>query len=134
MARAAKHSTNYINTFISAADDCHVSQGTAPPEKPTIARLQYDLLMAKPSQLTSDDVLYEVYSQRNESPVSREEFFTRPMACLRASPLAKSYGWGFHFDANGVVTLIDSGSPEYRQAQQDKKLSQTKAMNSKRAK
>lgn len=133
MARAAKHSTNYVNTFISAADDCHVSQGTAPPEKPTIARLQYDLLMAKPGQLTSDDVLYEVYCQRNESPVSREEFFTRPMACLRASPLAKSYGWGFQFDSEGRVTLLSCDSVEYKEAEQDKKLSQVKAMRSKRA-
>jgi hypothetical protein len=42
-----------------------------------------------------------------------EQLFSKPQACLRASPLPKSHGWGVHFDAKGRVAIHAVDSPEY---------------------
>ncbi|MEI7025361.1 DUF6157 family protein [Paenibacillus sp. y28] len=34
------------------------------------------------------------------------EFFSKPKACLRTSPLVKKYGWGLGFDAAGKIALL----------------------------
>lgn len=52
--------------------------------------------------------------------------------CLRASPLAKRYGWGFVFDADGKVALVASDSSEYASHAVDRSLMQLKAMKTKR--
>lgn len=52
--------------------------------------------------------------------------------CLRSSPLAKRYGWGFHYDAEGRVALVPVGSPEYEAFVTDDSLTVVKAMRSKR--
>lgn len=61
------------------------------------------------------------------------EFFARPQACLRASPLPKTYGWGLHFDATGRVALYAVESPEYKRFIEDESISHLKAMRSRRA-
>ncbi|WP_245862193.1 DUF6157 family protein [Georgenia soli] len=45
---------------------------------------------------------------------AREEFFARPQACLRSSPLGKTYGWGTHHDAEGRVALVGVETERYR--------------------
>ncbi|RRO18219.1 hypothetical protein EIL87_08250 [Saccharopolyspora rhizosphaerae] len=126
------HTTNYTATFIAVADDCPVAQGAEPPlrEPPSVARIQYDMLIAAPYQHTSDDVVYESNGRRRG--LSREEFFAKGQPCLRASPLAKRYGWGVHCDAEGRVALVPAGSPEYRKFADDPTLSHVTAMRSKR--
>jgi hypothetical protein len=133
------HSTNYTNTFIEVAEDCKAATGTIPPEKtePTIARMQFELIQTNPYRYTSDDVLFAVYAARNsiapeELEARRAEFFAKGQACLRASPLAKSYGWGIHHDREGKVALYAQGSEEYDQLRADGSLTQLKAMRSSR--
>ena len=59
--------------------------------------------------------------------------FAQPRACLRASPLPKTYGWGLHYDSHGRITLHPVGSPEYVRLSQDSSLTQLRAMRSSRA-
>ncbi len=35
----------------------------------------------------------------------RVELFARSHACMRASPLTKSYGWGAHYDEDGRLAI-----------------------------
>ncbi len=133
------HSTNYTDTFIAVAEDCKAATGTVPPEKPepTVARMQFELIHANPYSYTSDEVLFAVYAARNriapeEQGARRAEFFAKGQACLRASPLAKSYGWGIHHDGEGKVALYDRGSEEYDRLRADASLTQLKAMRSSR--
>ncbi len=132
--------TNYYGTFIAVAPDCPVDSAQVPPAtaKPTVARLQYDLLESKPYQLTSDDLLFEVYAVRrdlaeSDKPAEREAFFAKSQACLRASPLAKRYGWGLHHDADGKVALVPLGTEHYEEMTSDEDLVHKAAMRSSRA-
>jgi hypothetical protein len=63
---------------------------------------------------------------------ARNEFFARPQACLRASPLPKKYGWGFVFDAEGRVALCAMESAEYRRLLGDTGVRVLKALRSAR--
>lgn len=47
--------------------------------------------------------------------------------------LAKTFGWGFHFDSDGRITLYAVDSPEYRRLSSDPELSQLRAMRSRRS-
>src|SRR5687768_16505488 len=106
------HTTNYNNTFIEIAADCPAITGEMPPVKASksVANLQFDMVYENPYKYTSDDVLFEVYAERNEIPKSerkhaREVFFSKGQPCFRASPLTKRYGWGVHNDANGKMAI-----------------------------
>lgn len=131
------HSTNYTDTFIEVAEDCRAATGTAPPEKPepTIARRQYELIAGSPYQYTSDDLLFAVYAERHgvgpaDLEARRGAFFSRGQACLRASPLAKTYGWGIHYDSAGKVAIYARGSADYDRLKADPSIKQLKAMKS----
>lgn len=63
----------------------------------------------------------------------RQEYFSRPRACLRASPLPKTFGWGLHYDADGRITLHAVNSPQYAQLARDASLTQLRAMRTSRA-
>ena len=103
------HTTNYQDTFIEAAEDCPALAGEIPPSKAenmTIADIQFLILSKHPYKYTSDDVLFQVYAERNELTKSeykaaREQFFSKGQPCLRCSPLTKRYGWGIHCDSKG---------------------------------
>ncbi len=133
--------TNYASTFIQVADDCPVTEAEVPRAKAgkaTVASLQYDLLAAKPYELTSDDLLFEVHATRrgvtdSDREQARNAFFAKSQACLRASPLGKRYGWGLHHDEHGRVALVGLGTEEYARLAKDDTLKQLKAMRSKRA-
>jgi hypothetical protein len=62
----------------------------------------------------------------------REEFFARPKPCLRTSPLAKRYGWGFLFDPEGRVKLCSMESDEYRSVLESGEVKVLKAMASRK--
>jgi hypothetical protein len=116
---------NYVDTFIVAAEDCPASTGIVPPtkaEKKTVANIQYELLAGHPYKYTQEDVLFETFVRHKGIPAGelkargkamREEFFAKDQPCLRTSPLARTYGWGFHFDPKGKVALYPKGSAEY---------------------
>ena len=133
------HTTNYANTFIEVADDCKAAEGAPPPEKQakTIARMQYELVQANPYYYTSDDVLFAIYAERGgvgeaEREFKRAEFFSKGQPCLRSSPLAKTYGWGIHFDGAGKIALYPRGSEDYERLRGDGSLKHLKAMRSAR--
>ena len=140
-------STGYVNTFIAVADDCPVTRGLVPTArgpKKTVAMLQYDLLAGNPHQLTQDDVLFTTWLKQRELAdddvgsdldALRQNFFSVPKACLRASPLPKTHGWGLRFDDQGRVALCAMDSPAYQDAVMGRLpgITVVKAMRSRRA-
>lgn len=129
------HTTNYIDAFISVAEDCPGDAAVIPPERaaPTAARLQYDLLVTHPYRYTSDELLLAVGEARNpdtpeEAGARRAAFFAKGQPCLRTSPLARRYGWGIHHDGEGRVALFPRESEEYRRLDGDAGLKQVRAM------
>jgi hypothetical protein len=130
------HTTNYINTFIEIADDCPATRGEIPPAKGdsrSVAQIQFDILNKNPYKYTSDDVLFQVYAERNDLTKSelkavREQFFSKGQPCFRASPLTKRYGWGVHNDKNGKIALVGSETAEYKKLSKDKTLKVLKAI------
>lgn len=134
-------STNYRGTLIRVAEDCPVEVAEQPPvseRSPSVAALQYALLSEHPYELSSDDLLFEVYATRQSVPPeeraqAREAFFAKSQACLRASPLGKRYGWGTHHDTEGRVALVPLGSERYQELASDPSVTQLQAMRSKRA-
>src|SRR5262249_43051175 len=114
-----------------------------PPErggKATAASIQYQMLAHSPYVHTQPDVLFESWIGRQdlakpskaERARLREEFFSKPQACLRASPLAKQYGWGLVFDAKGRIALFARESKEYLALLKSEKVTVLKAMRSSR--
>jgi hypothetical protein len=139
------HTTNYQNAFIGVASDCAAEASKVPPNKagaPSVAELQYALIAEHPYELTSDEIMFQVHVQRlglsaKEVAAKRDELwiqlFEKGMACMRASPLTKTYGWGLHFDDAGRVALVAQGSKEYKHLSASKQLKLLAAMRNKRA-
>lgn len=139
------HSTHYTETFITAAADCPASEGRAPAARGdawSAPQWQYELLRAAPYTYTSDALLFEVHVRRlgldaAEVQARRAELwdalFSKPQACLRSSALAKTHGWGFHFDAQGRVALVSAGSAEYERLSSGEGVRVLAAMRNKRA-
>lgn len=134
------HSTNYYNTFIQVAEDCPEACGVTPPAKgdtPTVANLQFDMVVGKPYTYTSDEVFFQVFAQRQDISASEyaeawAQFFSKGQPCFRASPLTKRYGWGVHSDENGKIALFGCETPEYERFSNDPSLKVVKAMKSSR--
>ena len=132
------HTTNYQNTFIQVAADCPAASGEIPQLKgnvKTVANIQYELVSTNPYRFTSDDVLFQVFAERNdvsaiELDKARAQFFSKGQPCFRASPLTKRYGWGIHCNQDGKIALYGCNTPEYRQLSEDKNLKVIKAMRS----
>ncbi|MBC2024650.1 hypothetical protein HCJ73_10370 [Listeria booriae] len=68
----------------------------------------------------------------SEREVEKEAFFAKSQACMRTSPLGKKYGWGLHFNEDGYVKLVAVESDEYQEFANQKDLTITRAMKSKR--
>jgi len=133
------HSTNYVNTFIEIAEDCPVAAAEIPPLKgdnKSVANLQFEMIVEHPYRYTSDEVVFSVYALRNnidsDLEAARAAFFSKGQACLRASPLAKRYGWGIHHNAEGKVAVYPAGSEEYQHFLEDNAVKKVRAMRSKR--
>ena len=131
------HSTNYFNTFIEVAEDTKVSCGTRPPtkDKKSVAEMQYDLIAGNPYSYTSDDIIFQVYADKNdltkaEYEQAREQFFSKGQPCFRTSPLTKTYGFGIHSDSNGKVALCGMETEEYQKFLTNPKIRKLKAMKS----
>jgi Family of unknown function (DUF6157) len=134
---------NYYSTFIAVADDCDAGAGAEPPikAKPTIARIQFEMVMEAPYEFTSEDVIFAASGAGQavadltdeEQSAAKAAYYAKPQACMRTSPLPKQYGWGIHHDEQGRVALFAVGSPEYKRFAGDPELKQLKALRSKRA-
>lgn len=136
----ALHTTNYYSTFIQVSEDSTAHKGEIPPffrGKPTVARLQYELLSDYPYEFTSDDLLFRVHAERHRIPEEeweeeREQFFSKGQPCLRTSPLAKKFGWGIHFNAEGKMALAGVETKRYTTFSRQQDLSIVKAVRSSR--
>ncbi|RAW00750.1 DUF6157 family protein [Pseudochryseolinea flava] len=129
------HSTNYFDTFIEVAEDTKADSGTKPPSKETktVAEMQYELIAKNPYKYTSDDVLFQVYANRNdltkaEYKQARIDFFSKGQPCFRASPLTKTYGFGIHSNGEGKIALFGMETTAYQKFLDDKKVKKVKAM------
>ncbi|MFC4776050.1 DUF6157 family protein [Paenibacillus sp. GCM10023252] len=137
---------NYYNTFIKVAPDSEAVCGLVPPDKKngrTKASIEYELASAHPYGYTQEELLYELHVRHKgitqeeldaKGTQLRDEFYQKPTACLRASTLAKKYGWGIHFNEEGKLALVAVDSPEYEQYAQDESLQVVNAMRSSRKK
>ena len=134
------YTTNYENTFIEAAEDSPAIVGEIPKVKgdtKTVAASQFEIISKNPYKFTSDDVLFQVFADKNaltksEYAAAREQFFSKGQACLRASPLTKRYGWEVHNDKDGKIALYGIETPEYQKFLKDKNLKVVKAMRTSR--
>ncbi len=134
------HTTNYFDTFIAISDDCPSGTGCVPPLKgdaKSVANRQFELISKNPYKYSSDEVLFQVFADRNELTESeyaeaKAQLFSKGQACFRASPLTKRYGWGVHFNSEGKMALYGSESEEYKRYLEDKGLKVVRAMKSSR--
>ena len=130
------HTTNYFDTFIEAAEDTKATCGTKPlskGNKKTVAEIQYELIVKNPYKYTSDDILFQIFAERNDLPETeyrqaREQFFSKGQPCFRTSPLAKNYGFGVHYDSNGKIAIYGIETQEYKKLKIDGNLKKVKAM------
>ncbi len=130
----------YRNTFIMVSEDSTAVSGVVPVPrhgKPTIASIEYELITSDPYSYTQEDVQFKTYVIKNQIDSGDmeglwDEFFAKPKACFRASPLVKSYGWGIHYDEQGKIALYDVSSEAYRQFVQSEGIALLKGMRSKR--
>lgn len=132
------HSTNYTDAIILTSEDCPARAPLVPPRAGTVAALQYELLAASPYQMTSDDLLFEVFAERTGIAEDlraerRDEFFSRPQACLRSSPLVKTYGWALHHDSGARVALVDPNGKAFEQLVANRTVAKINGMRSRRA-
>ena len=131
------HSTNYFDTFIEVAEDTKANCGIKPPtkDKKTLAEMQYNLIAKNPYKFTSDDILFQVFADRNDLTKSeykqnREKFFSKGQPCFRTSPLTKSYGFGIHNNSEGKIALFGMETKEYQNFLADTDIKKVKAMKS----
>lgn len=134
-----QHTTNYFDSFIEVAEDTKACFGNIPPikEKRTVAQIQYELITKNPYKLSSDDILFQVFAEKNdliksEYKAAREQFFSKGQPCLRTSPLTKNCGYGVHFNSEGMVAIYGMETEEYQKFLADSKTKKIKAMKSSR--
>lgn len=131
---------SYKNTFIAVSEDSKVTTAIKPlPKKgrPTIASIEYDLISTNPYKFTEQDIQFKTYLiknniESNSLDTLREEFFSKPKACFRASPLVKKYGWGIHYDEQGKVAVYAVDSKSYKDMMKSNKVTILKGMRSKK--
>lgn len=134
------HTTNYTNTLIEIAEDSPVSKAVIPVvknEKKTIANYQFEKLLKQPLKYTSDELLFEIFVERNDISSSefddeKQKFFSKGQPCLRTSPLAKKNGFGIFHNADSKVQLIPAESDNYQKLLADESVKKVKAMKSKK--
>ena len=135
------HTTNYIDTFIEVVDDCPIDFSEEPKSKgenKTVAEMQFDLIVKNPYKYSSDDVLFQIFADRNdltkeEYKSAREQFFSKGQPCFRASPLTKRYGFGVHSDKYGKIAIFGQETKAYLQFLNNTSVKKVKAMrNSKK--
>ncbi|EUJ43056.1 DUF6157 family protein [Paenilisteria rocourtiae] len=131
---------NYYNTFILVAEDSIADHGEIPNTKrqnKTVGEIQFELLNGHDYKYMQEEVLFETHMLHKNIPeeareAEREAFFSKSQACMRTSPLGKRYGWGLHFNQDGYVKLVAVDNPEYLKLANQKDLTITRAMKSKR--
>jgi hypothetical protein len=136
---------NPADQFIEIAPDCPAAKSVIPHDtdgKRSIATIEYDLLSSKPYGYTLAELKFATHVLHKQIPATelkahaqqlRDAFFSKPYACMRASPLTKKYGWGVHYDKDGKIAIFPVESKEYQRFVRDKNIKKYSAMRSKRA-
>lgn len=136
---------NPENQFIEIAPDSPTQQSIVPQMKngkPTVATIEYELLSSKPYAYTLAELKFATHVKHKQIPAAelkahgkqlREEFFAKPYACMRASPLTKQYGWGAHYDENGGIAIYPVEGKEYQRFIKDGHIRKFSAMRIKKA-
>jgi len=136
---------NPVNQFIEIAPDCALKAAVVPKcnrKKQTIAAIEHELLSSKPYGHTLEQLKFAVHARHKRIPAAElkarrrqlwDDFFAKPYACMRASPLTRQYGWGAHYDQNGKIAIYAVESKEYRRFVNDKNVKKYFAMRGKRA-
>ncbi|CAN5818344.1 DUF6157 family protein [soil metagenome] len=131
---------DYFSTFIAVSPDTSARAGTVPAERggnTSIAMLEYELIAPQPYVLRQSEVLFAVHVWRRNIPAADvdtkrpelwQALFSKPLACMRTSPLAKIYGWGLHFDEGGKVALVGMETATYGRLRADTALHQKVAL------
>jgi len=136
-----RHTTNYTDTFIAVAEDCHVKRSEIPDhktEEPSSAALPHHPVRENPCRYTSEVVLLNLQALRNGIPRHEwkevsEVCFCKGKAHLRASPLTTRSRSPVHYEAHGRMALAQMDPKEYRNFSTDLILKQVKAMRTERA-
>ncbi len=135
---------SYKNTFIKVAEDCPVAISEIPlPSngKIPVHVYQYELLSKYPYKLTHEELLFEIYLKQNNLPEDisdamadaiREKLFSKGHPCMRASALAKRYGFGAHYDEEGKIALFSMESQDYQAFLNNHSVTKVAAMKRKR--
>lgn len=131
---------NDVDTLIAIAPDSPVERSVVPPRndaKPAIAAEHDRLLAERPYELTSEDVIFTVYVDKQgiepgDRPAVRGAHVATPRACLRTSPPPNTFGWGVAADAEGRLTLVPVESERYRELVDDPDVRVVRAMRSSR--
>lgn len=135
---------NPVDQFIEVAPDNPTDKAIVPQMKngkPTIATIEYELLSSKPYAYDLAELKFATHVQHKQIPAADvkahrqqlwDEYFAKPYACMRASPLTKQYGWGAHYDEHGKIAIYPVESNEYRRFVNDKNIKKYSAMRSKR--
>ena len=136
---------NPVDQFIEIAPDSPTQQAIVPADKNgkrSIASIEYELLSNNPYHYTLAELKFATHLLHKQIPPAevkaqlprlQEAFFSKPYACMRASPLTKQYGWGAHYDKDGKIAIYPVESQEYRRFVKDKNIRKYPAMRSKRA-
>lgn len=84
------HTKIYTYTFIKIADDCPITSSEIPSQKgdtKTVVNIQFELISKNPYKFTSDDVLLQVFADRNgltksEYKAQRAKFLPKGQSCF----------------------------------------------------
>lgn len=134
-----------IDQFIEIAPDSPTQKSVVPQDKGdkrSIATIEYALLSSKPYAYTLAELKFATHVQHKQIPAAElevhrkqiwDDYFAKPYACMRASPLTKRYGWGVHYDEQGRIAIYPVESQEYQRFVKDASIKKFSAMRSKRA-
>ncbi|MEK7810490.1 MAG: DUF6157 family protein [Pseudomonadota bacterium] len=134
-----------VNQFIEIAADSPTQTAIIPRDKGdkrSIACIEYELLSSKPYGYSLAELKFATHVLHKQIPSNElktqrqqiwDEYFAKPYACMRASPLTKQYGWGAHYDESGKIALYPVESEEYQRFIADSSIKKFSAMRSKRA-
>jgi hypothetical protein len=134
-----------VDQFIEIAPDSPTQKSIVPQDKGSkrsIASIEYELLRGKPYAYTQAELKFATHVQHKQLPAEDlkmhrqqiwDDFFAKPYACMRASPLTKKYGWGAHYDEQGKIAIYPVESQEYQRFIKDKSIQRFFAMRCKRA-
>jgi hypothetical protein len=135
---------NPVDQFIQIAPDSPTAKSIIPQDKgdkKSIAVIEYDLLSSNPYGYALAELKFATHVQHKQIPAAElkahrkqlwDEYFAKPYACMRASPLTKRYGWGAHYDKEGKIAIYAVESKEYQRFVNDKTIKKYSAMRSKR--